>query len=447
MSSSLSAVAKKLLPLLLSTLVTGCASYATISNQQLAETAAVKAYGLRDEKLGSGDRDLSLVLAFSGGGTRAAALSYGVLLGLRNSRVQHHGRAIRLLDEISMISSVSGGSFTSAYYGLHGEQIFDDFETKFLRRDVGSALIDRLLSPRTWFSPKSRSEEAVSIYEDTVFDGATFADLKASGGPLVVINATDLGKGVRFSFIQEYFNLLCSDLASFPIARAVTASSAVPVLFAPVVLENHSGCDVASEAYLQKIDTANLPAQVSQVVDGLKTYADKEQRKYIHLVDGGITDNLGLMAIYEMVGVAGGIKSLHQVLSGKPAKNVVLISVNASTHVKHEMELSREEPSLEDTINTMTDVQLHRYNAASVDLMKGALQSWADELSTPEQPITPHFIEISFDSLPKPQRDYVNAIPTALTLNDEQVDHLIELGQRLLYDNPEFQRFINSYQE
>lgn len=437
---------KKILPILLPWLLSSCANYAVISNQDLTQQTQPTPYSLFDTPHSKGDQDISLVLAFSGGGTRAAALAYGVLLGLRDSYIEHDGKRVRLLDEVDLISSVSGGSFTSAYYGLHGEQTFTQFETDFLRQDMASDLMDRMFSLSTWLSKKSRTEEAVSIYQERVFKGATFADLQAANGPLVVINATDLGKGVRFSFIQEYFDLLCSDLSSFPVARAVTASSAVPVVFSPVALQNHSGCQLESQSYLQNIDEAQLPTQVAQVVDGLKTYSDKQQRRYIHLVDGGISDNLGLMAIYEVVEVVGGIKAFHRMLNNQPAKHIVLISVNASTHVKHQMGASRKEPSIEDTINTMTDVQLHRYNAASQDLMQTTLQRWADELSTPSQRVEPHFVSISFDTLSPPEQDYVNGIPTAFTLENQQIDRLIALGQRLLSENPSYQQLLDSYQ-
>jgi NTE family protein len=78
--------------------------------------------------------DVFLLLAFSGGGTRAAALSYGVLRELRDTRVVVRGQETRLLDEVDVITSVSGGSFTSAYYGLFGDRIFEDYEQRFLRR-------------------------------------------------------------------------------------------------------------------------------------------------------------------------------------------------------------------------------------------------------------------------------------------------------------------------
>jgi NTE family protein len=61
-----------------------------------------------------------LILAFSGGGTRAAAFAYGVLEELAATPVVLGGRPRRLLDEVDLISAVSGGSFTAAYYGLYG---------------------------------------------------------------------------------------------------------------------------------------------------------------------------------------------------------------------------------------------------------------------------------------------------------------------------------------
>ena len=84
--------------------------------------------------------NLLLYLTFSGGGTRAAALSYGVLEELRKTEVVIDGKKRRLLDEIDGISSVSGGSFTAGYYGLFGDRIFEDFESKFLKKNIQGAL-------------------------------------------------------------------------------------------------------------------------------------------------------------------------------------------------------------------------------------------------------------------------------------------------------------------
>ena len=235
-------------------LFSGCATYGLIENQPRVEVGGSTCYSLQSSSEAGRSGDIALLLAFSGGGTRAAALSYGVLRELRDTEVVIEGKRIRLLDQIDVISSVSGGSFTAAYYGLSGDRLFEDFEQAFLRHDVESYLLRQLFNPFAWlgrvFARTGRTEMAIQYYDEILFHGATFADLKNREGPLIFINASGLGNGVRFSFVQESFDLLCSDLLSFPVARAVTASSAVPILFQLVVLENYADCDFVKPPWL-----------------------------------------------------------------------------------------------------------------------------------------------------------------------------------------------------
>ena len=302
-----------LLPLLVA-----CTAYNTLQNRPVEDTTSTSDYSLRRVIDNPRSSDVTLVLAFSGGGTRAAALAYGVLQELRDTTVVLDGQPRRLLDEVDVISSVSGGSFTAAYFGLNGDGVFRDFESKFLRRDVATELVAGLVSPLFWFSRQGRSDLAADLYEHSLFQGATFADLQRQDGPLIIINATDLGSGVRFSFLQDYFDLLCSDLSSFPVARAVTASSAVPMLFSPVVLENHAGCDSNAKRALQVArQRPGNSLQLKQLVSGLSSYARKDERKFIHLVDGGITDNLGLLAFQETIDVAGGARAFLDHVGGE----------------------------------------------------------------------------------------------------------------------------------
>src|SRR5437667_10605029 len=58
-----------------------------------------------------------VILTFSGGGTRAAGLSYGILRQLEATPMPGSERRT-LLDTIDVISSVSGGSFASMDFGM-----------------------------------------------------------------------------------------------------------------------------------------------------------------------------------------------------------------------------------------------------------------------------------------------------------------------------------------
>ena len=427
-------------------MVSGCASYGVVDNHPLKVAGAADGYSIRGGGgSGWGSGEIGLLLAFSGGGTRAAALAYGVLEELRDTTVVIDGKPRRLLDETDIISSVSGGSFTSAYYGLYGDRIFEDYEDAFLRRNVQGQLIRGLLNPLEWFSSAGRTEMAVKLYEKSVFPGATFADMERAGSPLVLINASDLGYGVRFSFAQEYFNLLCSDISDFPVARAVTASSAVPVLFEPVVVENYQDCKKEKPAWLVAAEKrAAGDPEMTLAVDGLNSYFKKDRRQYAHFVDGGITDNLGLRAIYEIIEISGGSKVLvEKKLDRKPPRRLVVISVNASTDPEPEMDVSNKQPSLKETIGAMSDVQLHRYNVATLELMDKSVKRWARELSTSGRSVTPYFIQVGFRDIRQPEQlQFFNRVPTSFALSDEQVDKLIAAGRELLRNNPDFQRFL-----
>ena len=114
------------------------------------------------------DAENLVVLAFSGGGTRAAAFSYGVLETLRDMEViGPKGRKFRMLDEVDLVTGVSGGSFTALAYGLYGDKLFDLYETSFLKRDVQGTLIARALNPGNWGALSSetwgRSELAATL--------------------------------------------------------------------------------------------------------------------------------------------------------------------------------------------------------------------------------------------------------------------------------------------
>ena len=431
--------------LLLFLVLTGCANYGTPKNVEIPDPREADRYSLRDWRDSHSDSDISFIMTFSGGGTRAAALSYGVMQELRDTNINYAGQSTRLLDEVDYISSVSGGSFTSAYYGLHGDGIFENFEKDFLKFNLEKHLIIRALNPFLWFSKNGRTESAIKYYQKFLFHDATFADMIRPDRPMIIINASDLGYGIRFSFIQEYFDLLCSELSAYPVADAVAASSSVPVLFNPVVVENYDTCsDMKLVGTTRLHDTAemyegqNLPVLVSQ----LETYDEKDRRKFVHFVDGGITDNLGLRAVSDIMAISGGSDVFYE-RNEKPPRHIVVLMVNAATETNEDMDLSNKEPSAIGVVGAVTNLQLTRYDTDSMLLTRDAVDKWAAALSTPEQTVQTHFINVSIQKIKHPETlAFFNAIPTSFALKDEQVDKLIEAGRQLLRDDPEFQQLL-----
>ena len=142
--------ANRLLMILFAVLaLAGCASRPI--NERLTKYDPTAGYRphLQMQKRANNDPQTLLILAFSGGGTRAAALSFGVLDELRRTEVDIGGQRRRLIDEVDLITGVSGGSFTALAYALHGDRLFSEYEQRFLKRDVQGALVQRAPSTRS----------------------------------------------------------------------------------------------------------------------------------------------------------------------------------------------------------------------------------------------------------------------------------------------------------
>jgi NTE family protein len=266
------------------------------------------------------DKENLVILAFSGGGTRAAAFSYGVLEFLRRTEVVGpKGNKFRLLDEVDIITGVSGGSFTALAYGLYGDKLFADYEQRFLKRNVQGELIGRFLSPAYWGDLWSqgwgRSELAAQLYDEILFNGATFADLDRGNGPLILASATDISTGARFVFNQNIFDVLCSDLNAVRLSRAAAASSAVPVILSSITVNNYGGtCNTVLPPWVKLFtDSANPPRPATRALREIReaeAYGDGARRPYIHLVDGGVSDNVGMRSVLDALQL---LESLHDI--------------------------------------------------------------------------------------------------------------------------------------
>src|SRR5881394_18989 len=175
-----------------SMLLVGCATRPI--NPSIGQADPTTGYRFETRQAHAKDKENLVVLAFSGGGTRAAAFSYGVLEFMRRTEiVGPKGNTVRLLDQIDVITGVSGGSFTALAYGLYGDKLFADYEQRFLKRDVQGEIIGRAFNPGNWGNLSStgwgRSELAAQLYDEILFNNATFGDLDRGDGPFILASA------------------------------------------------------------------------------------------------------------------------------------------------------------------------------------------------------------------------------------------------------------------
>jgi predicted acylesterase/phospholipase RssA len=187
---------------------------------------------------------------------------------------------------------------------------------------------------RYWFTAFDRSDIMAKTLEDNLYDTPllgdpyTFRDLNPYR-PYLILNSTNAtqrdpvrpARGARaespafgsvFTFTRDDFDrYLHSDIRSYPLANAVVASSAFPLVFQNVTLQDFRPPP-------QDIDCTKQDA------DG---FLDPDcHGVFLHVFDGGNSDNLGLRSVKRII--------LQKVLEGSldPDKTkVVVLLVDAFT--------------------------------------------------------------------------------------------------------------------
>jgi NTE family protein len=411
--------------------------------------------------------ELLMFLTFSGGGTRAAAFSYGVLEALADTKIVTKGKTERLLDEVDTISSVSGGSFTAGYYGLFGDRIFQDFEGRFLKKNIQGELLAKVFNPVNMarlLSPYfDRSDLAAEYYDKNIFDGKTIGDIAARKGPMVIINATDMTYGVRVGFTQDMFDIICSDLTNFPVARAVAASSAVPVILSPLTIRNYAGsCNYTIPAPIEDVfKEKDITDRRAYLLNNIKPFLDPIGKPYLHLIDGGVADNLGLRAIVDRIIFRGDFWKTIRNTHHENVHKVVFIVVNAETQPDTKLDSMESPPALTAMLESYSTIAIERYNVETIALLKENLKEWAEQVRSQRcegktvsaEPgscgdIRFYMVEVKFDALKdEMERLYFKRLSTSFSLPPEDIDLLRSAARRILAESGEFQRLLNDLRQ
>ena len=395
-------------------------------------------------------------VTLSGGGARAAAFGLGVLRELQDTRFMLGSRPTNLLDEVGLISGVSGGSVLAGYYAAFGDEVFSRFEQDFLFVDFQGSLIWQAIAPDTLYrlsSPWHGRSNVLAERLDKVFRGLTFGDLHAlPRRPRLLITATDLTTGAPFEFTPEQFALICSDLNSVPLAFAVASSSAVPLLLSPITVRNYAGTCPQSRALQQELSPGgNLSARLLRMIQD--SYMNAEERPYLHLVDGGLVDNLGVRSLLERVVANGSLGDSFRDLPPGSVHKIVLISVNSERDIADRIDSSDRVPSTFQVMDSLIFGAGSRATKETTAMVDETTRRLASELlSDRERPGSPfaadaeiHVISVSLqDVQDKPTRKLLLQVPTAFTILPGQVRVLQEAGRQALRSSPGFQRLRHS---
>lgn len=444
--------------------VTACATAHYPINPKLARIDTATGYRPARIFQAAGEDHFFMHLSVSGGGARAAALGLGVLEALRETSIRWAGSDKRLIDELDILMGLSGGSMLAGWVAVHGVDDLAGFERAFLNQPLQANLLSLALSPASLWriqSPRfGRGDLLAEYLDERLFKGATFGDLsRVPRKPYVLIYATDMATGARFEFAQDQFDYLCSDLDGLPLSRAVAASSAAPLVLAPITLWNYAP---ASGPGCGEPPLRALQAKVAPVTGAAQRLAELEiyrqtangqlQRPYIHLLDGGLSDNVGARGPIDYIAQFGSVIEGTRMAGYRAVRRVVFIGVNAETSARSPEDNSADVPGPLRAALALADIPINRNSATALAQKRAVLQGWEAEVAAAHargdhEVFAPdakfYLIEVNLaDEADPALRARLLAIPTSLELAEDDVRLLRQHAAGALRRSGEFQRLL-----
>jgi len=440
--------------LALAVALAGCSSVRPWINEPmpLAEQAITQRPSQRDPSI-------LVAVTLSGGGARAAAFGFGVLTEMQNTVFEWNGRRTTLLDATDVVSGVSGGSIVAAYYAAHGIEGLPRFEHEFLRQNFQNSLITQALRPGNLVdltSPWFGRTHLLARRLDELYAGKTFGDVeKRPRHPQLFITATDMSLGTGFEFTWEQFALICSDLRSVPLSFAVAASSAVPLLLSPMTLKNHADQCTGRPAgtHLARATASDYRSRLYRVNE--QSYLDAKRKPYIHLVDGGLSDNLGVQRLLDRALAGGGLRESFSEVGIPPGsiRKLVLITVNAERDPSFNIDTSDKVPDMLQVVDSLLFGTGARATRETQEYLRDITEQWRKTLAehphsggdvfapNAEIHVVPVNLRDSPDDVARPR---LLQIPTAFSIEQHEVTDLIEAGGSVLRHSPEFRALVKS---
>lgn len=448
------------------TLLASCAAWNKPINEPL-QGANASLVEVTPDSIGAGE--LYVGLAFSGGGMRASAFAYGMLEELR-AQGALTGTPDGLLDNVRLVSGVSGGSVTAAQFGLWGPQGLDGYRENYLITNAEKYMANSALNPLTivkGLAGGANGRNTFARYLDEVlYKKATFGDLRARSKIKTWINATDMANNTPFLFSPETFDALCSDLSKMPVSEAVAASAAFPLVFSPVVLQAHQGkCDYVEPDWLTAArNNPEATAAMKAQARALESYGNPDEVKFVKLLDGGITDNFGTTGLAVERARAQAPYAPMTPEEAVRMKRMLFLVANAGVEADYNWTQKVQGPGGIGLGMSIATASMSAATRSGYDAMRGELRLWESELiewrcALPASEVRrlrgtldgwdctdlKMFVgQASFEGVSPAMRAELNKVPTRLRLKTAEVDLVIEAGRLATQATPEFNGFLAS---
>jgi NTE family protein len=264
-------------------------------------------------------------------------------------------------------------------------------------------------------------------------------------------------------------DLLCSDLSRMPLATAVAASAAFPVALTPVTLTNYSPCP-ATTGRIWPPAWVTSPLGKPHTPAAERAWYDSPQRtslarveyayavghdpnrasnkSFIHLLDGGIADNLGIFEPFRMLATRDTYPSFLGQIDNGQIRKLIFVTVNARSFAASRLDEEKATPGMLDMLMASLDAPIDRTTAGTAGQLRSLLFDAFRE-STLGDPVkqarfkalaaNTALISVDFDAIVDADcRQRYHSISTSWSLDKRQIDALMTIGGALLANDPDF---------
>jgi NTE family protein len=231
------------------------------------------------------------------------------------------------------------------------------------------------------------------------------------------------------------------------------------MLLTPLTIRNYAGtCGFKiPERFEELLKGRGVSERQFYLANNIAPFLNSQTKPYIHLVDGGVADNLGLRAILDRIILRGNV---WESLKGTPHENinkVVFMVVNAETQPDTFWDRVEYVPPFGAMFSSYSSISIERYNEETIALLKESVKSWANDIKAQRckgktvstapgscGDIEFYVVEVKFDALKdETERMYFKRLPTSFKLPPKEVDKLRDVAHRILVDSEEYQKLLS----
>src|SRR4029077_19454225 len=198
-------------------------------------------------------------------------------------------------------------------------------------------------------------------------------------------------------------------------------------------------------------------------LEELQQLDDASEDRYFHLVDGAVSDNLGLRGVLDFLEAFEALRLAGQPTPLDHVRRIIIFVVNSASSPSFDWNEKENSPGTMAIMVKAAGVPVDRYASESIELLRDIDARWTAQRAIRDSAAFDkkrdpavgwvanavnadiYAIEVSFQALSdKKERDYLNQLPTSFTLPADPVDRLRAAAKNIILASSDFQQLLEA---